>query len=120
MDYLDDLDLGGTAEIKPLYPAHLCHPVIIWDQVEEQLQFAALSWFLDWRKYNPFALRKGDLSHFTKPVPHKDLWFTQKARMTDWAWAEAGGLDLEQMWDILHQRHTIQTNQRPPEQAGVE
>lgn len=110
MDYEDDLDLGGA--VLPLYPAHLCHPLIVWDHDEEQLQMSALSWFLDWRKTNPFQLRKGNASCFTKPVPHRDLWFALGQRMSDWAWVEAGGLNLEQMWKILYERHTIY-NQLP-------
>ena len=86
------------------YPAALRHALFVWDDGEEDLQCAALGWFLLWRKRNTFVLDNLD-SHFIRPIEEPFVWLHLKERILDWAWAEQGGLDLDATHTTLLERH---------------
>lgn len=94
------------------YPPALRHAMFTWSDHEESLQSAALGWFLLWRKTNPFLLNEDD-GFFTRPIEDTHLWNAMKPRILDWAWAEKGGLNLEDMHSILRQRGYIRLKQTP-------
>jgi len=100
-DFNDDLDLGPA----PRYPG-LDHPLFVWGDQEEDLQLAALGWYLQWRITNPFFLGKDDC-HFSRPVPESEVWTAMKPRIMDWAWAEKGGLNLPETHQTLIKRHHL-------------
>jgi len=115
----EGLDLGGDKPlpqtepiVKGVYPESLQHVLIDWDQTEEELQCAALGWFLLSRKKNPFILI-GDAGHFTFPVSNKALWLASRERIVEWAWLERGGLDLEEMHEILLKRQHLRFEWTP-------
>ena len=94
VDYTSDLFLDEPDPIP-----------FAWGEAEEDQQRWALAWFLDWRRKNPYILRKGEGSHFSNPVPDPALYHHFAPLMQDWAWAEAGGMNLEEMHQTLLRRN---------------
>lgn len=86
------------------YPAALHHVLFVWNDDEEDLQCAALGWFLLWRKHNTFVLDSLG-GHFARPVEDPLVWLYLKERILDWAWLEQGGLNLENIHTLLLERH---------------
>lgn len=110
-DFSDDIDFG-TATNR--YPCEFEHAVIDWNDHEEDLQLAALGWMRLWRKTNSFHLDE-KVGYWSTPIGPDDhrVWIAMQHRMTDWAWLEKGGLDLEGIFNILIERHRIRLNEMP-------
>lgn len=111
-----DTPIGTIAEFEPSvdlrYPPSLHHVLFAWTDEEEDLQLAALGWFLLWRKANSFILG-GDDGHFALPISDPGLWLALKVRILDWAWAEKGGLDLGRTYTLLLERHHLRIKESP-------
>jgi hypothetical protein len=113
-DWAGDLDFDAAPVGDPRYPADLQHPVLVWDDQEEDLQGAALSWLLQWRVKNPFTLGTGNTSKFRDRPESELLWKAHGEKMADWAWLEKGGLNLVAMEKLMLKRHAIRVSLRPP------
>lgn len=72
---------------------------------EEDLQLAALGWFLEFRKDNTFRPVDSGKGHWLNPVSYPKIWAAHRDRMIEWAWLEQGGLDLNKMHLKLLERH---------------
>ncbi len=136
---LEDLDFNEDLELAPkiappvdaslqgqsIYPEVCRSPLFLdWDESEEDRQLAALGWFLQWRKTNPFRLEERS-GTFALPPEDLNVWRALKERMIDWAYLEKGGLDLDATHAILLRRHHIRLaitplrkSPPPPASAG--
>ena len=123
-DFNDGLDLEPKLErVGPpidtslsdqdIYPPDARSPLFMdWTPEEEDHQSAALSWFLWWRKTNPFRI-VANTGMWTLPPEDIHIWESLKDRMIDWAFLERGGLDLEKTHDLLIRRSNIRLARRP-------
>ena len=117
----DDVDFGAGLDLEPkipppidptlqdqtIYPEELRSPLFLdWEAHAEDMQCAALGWFLEWRKRNPFKI-EGCSGRWTPPPEDRILWEALEERMIDWAFLEKGGLDLEATHTMLLKRHRI-------------
>jgi hypothetical protein len=108
-----DFDEEPQIEGQDRYPPNLRHVLFVWTDGEEDLQFGALAWFIQWRKRNQFILDGPDKGYFVMPVADPRLWEALKGKIIEWAWLERGGLDLELAYCMLAKRHELRIKQRP-------
>jgi hypothetical protein len=95
------------------YPENLRHPLLVWTDKEEDQQYYALDWFMRWRSAGDIFVMQGEEGYFTSPPESAELWQVHKARMLDWAWAEEGGVCLQQIHDMLLERNHIRYRKDP-------
>jgi hypothetical protein len=89
-----------------------------WDtDREEDLQLAALGWFIEFRKDNTFRPVDSGKGHWSKPVAYPKIWVAHRERMIEWAWLEQGGLDLNEMHLKLLERHRTRIELSEPRVA---
>jgi hypothetical protein len=105
-------------DVEILEPSAMRSIIDAWPtDNEEDLQLAALGWFLEFRKDNVFRPVDSGKGHWSRPVPYPQIWFAHKGRMIEWAWLEQGGLDLSEMHLKLLGRHRIRIEMSEPRVA---
>lgn len=106
-DWDNDLDLGPP----PRYPIHLQNPLFVWDDQEEDLQTAALGWILTWRQQGDtlFIDETGKKCFLARPIPQDEdgLFRSLNGLILDWLWVQKGGAILDEIHNVLIQRHHI-------------